>query len=179
MSVFDVRVETERLVLRPPTAEDFAAFCAFSADAETMHHLGGVQAPSVVWRSLTSLVGSWQLQGLAMFSVIEKRSGQWIGRVGPWQPHGWPGPEVGWGIARAFWGQGYAPEAATASIDWAFAQLGWTEVIHTIVPDNANSKAVAGKLGSRYQRQDRLPEPLQAFEVEVWGQSRAQWQARR
>ncbi|MDQ1092888.1 RimJ/RimL family protein N-acetyltransferase [Xanthomonas sacchari] len=179
MSVFDVRVETERLLLRPPCAEDFAAFCAFAADAQTMHHLGGVQVPSVAWRGLAAMVGSWQLQGFAMFSVIEKRSGQWIGRVGPWQPHGWPGTEVGWGIARAYWGHGYAPEAAAASIDWAFAHLGWSEVIHVIAPDNANSKAVAGKLGSRYLRPGQLPEPLAQEPIEVWGQSRAHWQARR
>ncbi len=114
-----------------------------------MRHLGGVQSPPVAWRSLATLVGSWQLQGFSMFSVIDKRSGQWIGRVGPWQPHAWPGTEVGWAIARPSWGQGYAPEAARASIDWAFAQLGWTEVIHTIAADNANSKAVAAKLGAR------------------------------
>ncbi|QNH12393.1 GNAT family N-acetyltransferase [Xanthomonas sp. SI] len=179
MSIFDLRLETERLLLRPPSAADFADFCRFTADAEAMRHLGGVQSPPVAWRALAALVGSWQLQGFSMFSVIEKRSGQWIGRIGPWQPHGWPGTEVGWGIARAYWGQGYAPEAARASIDWAFAQLGWTEVIHTIAADNANSKAVAAKLGARYLRQDRLPEPMQAQEVEVWGQSRADWQARR
>lgn len=179
MSIFDLRLETERLLLRPPSAADFEAFARFTADAEAMRHLGGVQAPSVAWRSLAALAGSWQLQGFSMFSVIEKRSGQWIGRVGPWQPHGWPGTEVGWSIVRAHWGQGYAPEAATAAIDWAFAQLGWSEVIHTIAADNANSKAVAAKLGSGYLRQARLPEPLQEHEVEVWGQSRAQWQARR
>ncbi|WP_369981130.1 GNAT family N-acetyltransferase [Xanthomonas bundabergensis] len=179
MSIFDLRLETERLLLRPPSAADFEDFTRFTADAEAMRHLGGVQSPPVAWRSLAALVGSWQLQGFSMFSVIEKRSGQWIGRVGPWQPHGWPGTEVGWAIARPHWGQGYAPEAARAAMEWAFAQLGWTEVIHTIAADNANSKAVAAKLGSRYLRQDRLPEPLQAHEVEVWGQSRADWQAQR
>ncbi|WP_249027538.1 hypothetical protein [Xanthomonas theicola] len=60
----------------------------------------------------------------------------------------------------------------------AFAQLGWTEAIHTIGADNANSKSVAAKLGSRYLRQDRLPEPLHAHEVEVWGQWCADWLAR-
>ena len=72
-----------------------------------------------------------------------------------------------------------APEAAAASIGWAFDQLGWGEAIHTIDPDNANSKTVAAKLGSTYQRMDRLPEPHHEKPVEVWGQTRAQWQARR
>lgn len=178
MSIFDLRVETERLLLRPPSAEDFDAFAAFCADPVAMEHLGGVQAPPVAWRSLAALTGSWQLLGYSMFSVIEKDSGRWVGRVGPWQPHGWPGPEVGWSIVPARWGRGYAPEAARAAIDWAFDTLGWSEVIHTIAPDNINSQVVARKLGSQVLRATRLPPP-QEVEVDVWGQSRQAWQARR
>lgn len=178
MSIFDLRLETERLLLRPPCAEDFEAFARFAGDAEATRHIGGAQPPPVAWRSLAALVGSWQLQGFSMFSVIEKAGGQWVGRIGPWQPYGWPGTEVGWSIGREHWGKGYAPEAARAAIDWAFEQLGWTEVIHTIAVDNANSKAVAAKLGSRYLRQGRLPEPHHQHEVEIWGQSREEWRAR-
>ena len=112
-------------------------------------------------------------------TVIEKATGRWVGRVGPWQPEGWPGTEVGWSIAREAWGRGYAPEAAAASTDWAFDHLGWSEVIHTIDPDNANSKTVAAKLGSAYLRMGRLPEPHHEKPVEVWGQTRTQWQARK
>ncbi len=178
MSIFDLRVETERLLLRPTSAEDFDGFAAFCADPLAMEHLGGVQAPSVAWRSLATLTGSWQLLGYSMFSVIEKDTGRWVGRVGPWQPHGWPGPEVGWSIASASWGRGYAPEAARAAIDWAFDALGWEEVIHTIAPGNVNSQAVARKLGSQVLRTTRLPPPHEV-DVEVWGQSRQAWMARR
>ncbi|HAL24069.1 MAG TPA: N-acetyltransferase, partial [Stenotrophomonas sp.] len=110
MSIFDLRIETERLILRPPQAQDLEPYLAFCADEETMRSLGGVQPPSVAWRSFCSLAGAWQLFGYSMFSVIEKASGEWVGRMGPWQPLGWPGPEVGWSIRRASWGQGYAPE---------------------------------------------------------------------
>ncbi|MNN17653.1 hypothetical protein D3C81_1308470 [compost metagenome] len=113
-----------------------------------------------------------------MFSVIEKSSGRWVGRVGPWQPYGWPGTEVGWSIAPEFWGRGYAPEAARASTDWAFDTLGWSEVIHTIAPDNTNSQVVARKLGSSILRTTHLPPPHEVL-VDVWGQSRAQWLAQR
>ena len=179
MSIFDLRIETERLILRPLLREDYQPYLAFCADEETMRTLGGVQPPSVAWRGFCSLAGAWQLFGFSMFSVIEKSSGDWIGRMGPWQPQDWPGTEVGWSIAREAWGKGYAPEAAAASIAWAFDQLGWDEVIHTIDPENVNSKAVAAKLGSSYQRMDRLPEPHHEKPVEVWGQTHAQWQARR
>jgi RimJ/RimL family protein N-acetyltransferase len=179
MSIFNLRLETERLILRPPVREDYEPWAAFVADEEAMRYIGGVQARSPAWRSLAAMAGSWQLQGFAMFSVIEKATGRWIGRVGPWQPEGWPGTEVGWSIVRSAWGRGYGPEAATASIDWSFDHLGWTEVIHTIDPANQNSKAVAAKLGSRYLRMDELPEPHHGKPVEVWGQSREAWRARR
>jgi len=179
VAIDDLRIETERLLLRPPCAADFEAYALFAGDEQTMRHIGGVQPPPLAWRSLATMVGSWHMQGFAMFSVLEKASGAWIGRIGPWQPFGWPGPEVGWSLRREYWGRGYAPEAATAAIDWAFDTLGWSEVIHTIAPDNANSKAVARKLGSSLLRMGRLPEPHHAHEVEVWGQSREQWRARR
>lgn len=178
MSIFDLRLETERLLLRPPCAEDFDAFAAFCADPLPMQHLGGVQAPSVAWRSLATMAGSWHLLGYSMFSVIEKDSGRWVGRAGPWQPHGWPGPEVGWSIVPDRWGRGYAPEAARAAIDWAFDVLGWDQVIHTIAPDNHNSQAVARKLGARVLRHARLPPPHEV-DVEVWGQPREAWKAHR
>lgn len=177
MDLADIRIETERLLLRPTAAVDFEAWAEFAADPEVMRYLGGVLPRPTAWRGFIAMAGAWQIQGFAMFSVIEKSSGQWIGRIGPWMPEGWPGTEVGWALARDAWGKGYGVEAATAAIDWSFAELGWTEVIHTISPENAGSKALAHRLGSRYLRMDRLPAPLE-LDVEVWGQSREQWQAR-
>lgn len=178
MNLPDVQLETPRLLLRIPQAQDLDAMAGFLADEEATRFIGGVQARSPAWRSLTSQIGSWAMQGFAMFSAIEKSSGQWVGRIGPWQPAEWPGTEVGWGVARQHWGKGYAPEAARAATDWAFEQLGWQEVIHTIDPDNHSSKAVARKLGSVYLRMGALPEPHHEKPVEIWGQSRAQWLAR-
>jgi RimJ/RimL family protein N-acetyltransferase len=171
-------LETDRLILRPPQAEDLDAWAAFAADAEVQRFLGGVQDRAVTWRSLRLMAGAWAVDGFSMFSVIEKSSGRWIGRLGPWCPEGWPGTEVGWGLAREAWGKGYATEGATAAIDWAFDTLGWTEVVHTIVADNVNSQRVAQRLGSTILREDRLPAPINQATV-VWGQSREQWRARR
>ena len=178
MDLSSLQLETPRLLLRLPRRDDYEAWAAFGADEEATRYIGGTLARSPAWRSLAATLGSWHLQGFGMFSVIEKDSGRWVGRVGPWQPEGWPGTEVGWSIAREAWGRGYAPEAATASIDWAFHHLGWDEVIHTIDPQNANSRTVAAKLGSTYLRMDRLPEPHHEKPVEVWGQTRAQWLTR-
>lgn len=172
-------IETERLILRPPTLDDFEAFVAFQADAESMRFLGGVQPRALAWRNLMGLAGAWSLNGFAMFSVVEKASGRWVGRLGPWMPEGWPGTEVGWGVAREFAGRGYATEGAAAAMDWAFEHLGWTDVIHTIDPANAASIAVAKKLGARLLGPTRLPEPYQNERVDAWGQTREEWFARR
>lgn len=175
----NLRLETERLILRPIQAEDFDAWAAFMADAEAARFIGGQQVRSVSWRGFLAMAGAWQIQNFAMFSVIEKSSGRWVGRLGPWVPEGWPGTEVGWGIVRDAWGRGYAVEGAIAAIDWAFANLGWDEVIHTIAPENRASERVAEKLGSRVLRDCKLLAPYEGTHVVAWGQSREEWLARR
>lgn len=172
-------LETERLILRPPVMEDFEPWVTFLGDEEATRYIGGVQARSQVWRSMMGMAGAWALQGFSMFSVVEKSTGAWIGRLGPWSPEGWPGTEVGWGLVRSAWGKGYATEGATAAIDWAFDTLGWTEVIHTIDPENLGSAGVARKLGSYNQGQGWLPVPFDKAPVDIWGQSREEWRARR
>jgi RimJ/RimL family protein N-acetyltransferase len=92
---------------------------------------------------------------------------------------GWPGTEIGWGIARAFVGKGYAYEAAVATMDYAVDILGWDDVIHTIDPDNAASIALARRLGSTNRGPTALPPPLEGYRVDAWGQSAAAWRARR
>jgi len=171
-------IETARLLLRLPRAGDFDAYADYMADPESAEFLGGVQPRSVAWRGFAQIVGAWELCGFSMFSVIEKASGDWIGRVGPWMPEGWPGAEIGWGIIRSHCNRGYATEAARASMDWAFEALGWQDVVHTIAPDNAASQAVARKLGSRNRGPGRLPPPFDDTPIEIWGQTRAEWQAR-
>lgn len=171
-------LETARLILRPTSGEDFEPWAAFSADEEASRFLGGPQPREAAWRMMCTMAGSWVVRGFGMFSVIEKESGRWVGRLGPWQPEGWPGTEVGWGVAREFWGRGYATEGATAAIDWAFDHLGWTEVIHCIDPGNVNSQAVARRLGSSLLRHAMLPPPI-SESVDVWGQSREQWRSHR
>lgn len=170
---------TERLMLRVPSADDFDAWAEFHADEQTMHFLGGVQPRSVAWRSLCGMTGAWMIRGFGMFSLVERASGRWIGRTGPWQPEGWPGTEVGWGVARAFVGKGYAYEAAVAVMDYAVDVLGWDDIIHTINPDNAASIALARRLGSVNRGASRLPPPFDGSPVDAWGQTASEWRARR
>lgn len=178
MSELGPTLETPRLTLRPLAGQDFDAWAEMMAD-ESTRFIGGPQTRSAAWRGFVSVAGAWVAQGFSMFSVIEKASGRWIGRVGPWVPEGWPGTEVGWGITKTAWGKGYATEAAEASIDWAFEALGWTDVIHIIDPENVRSQAVAARLGSVNRGPGKMPEPFHTYRVDIWGQTREEWRARR
>ena len=171
-------IETERLILRPPRPEDFEPWVEVMADPEASRFIGGPQPRSGAWRGFCNVAGAWAMFGFAMFSVIEKSSGRWIGRLGPWKPEGWPNTEVGWGLVKSAWGKGYATEGAAASIDWAFDHLGWTEVIHCIDPLNAPSQAVARRLGSRNQGTGTLPAPYDTTPIDIWGQSLREWRSR-
>lgn len=174
----DTVIETERLILRVPRTDDLDGFVELMTDEEAARYIGKVQAPPVVWRGLAVMAGSWLLNGFGMFSVIEKASGRCIGRVGPWHPLGWPGTEVGWGVIRSVWGQGYAYEASVASMDFAVDVLGWTDIVHTIHPDNRRSQNLAARLGSVNRGPARLPAPYENDPVDIWGQTAAQWKAR-
>ena len=172
-------LETPRLILRAPAREDFDAFAAFMADERTAKYVGGVLTRSMAWRQWATVIGAWTLNGFSMFSIIEKSTGRWIGETGPWMPDGWPGTEVGWSIVLGAQRLGYAKEAATAAIDWAFESLGWSEVIHCIEPANAASIATASSLGSTLLRTDvAAPRPLE-IRWDVYGQTREQWAERR
>jgi RimJ/RimL family protein N-acetyltransferase len=172
-------LETERLILRPTATEDLDGWTELMGDAEAARFIGGQQPRSNAWRFMATMAGSWTLKGFGMFSLIEKSSGLWMGRIGPWQPEGWPGTEVGWGLRRAAWGKGYAVEAAVATIDWAFDHLGWDEVVHCIDPENTPSQKVAERLGSSNRGRGQLPAPFQDHVIDIWGQTREQWRARR
>jgi RimJ/RimL family protein N-acetyltransferase len=171
-------LETERLILRPPADTDLDGWAEMMADPAAARFIGGVQPRSNAWRIMATMAGAWSLNGFSMFSVIEKSSGRWFGRIGPWVPEGWPGTEIGWGLRPSAWGQGYAFEAAVATIDWAVDHLGWTDIIHCIDPDNTPSQKLALRLGSALRGPGKLPAPHEASKVEIWGQSATQWRAR-
>ena len=172
-------LQTPRLILRPPLLEDLDAYAAFMADERTARHLGGVVPRAVAWRQLATIVGAWSLNGFSMFSFVERSTGKWIGRGGPWMPEGWPGTEVGWGVAVEAQQKGYAKEAAAAAIDWAFDTLGWSEVIHCISHENGASVATARSLGSVCRQTGVAAPPPLVASWDIYAQSREAWRARR
>lgn len=175
MSILETQIETERLLLRVPKHEDFERYAELFCDAEAARHIGGGMERSDAWRRFLQMPGAWAVQGFAMFSLVEKATGLWVGQAGPWQPDGWPGTEVGYALHPAAWGRGYATEACTAAIDWAFDTLEWTDVIHCIAPANTGSQKVAQRLGSKVLGKAKFPPPMEAHDCDLWGQTREQW----
>ncbi|WP_184715961.1 GNAT family N-acetyltransferase [Caulobacter sp.] len=171
-------LETARLVLRPTAQADLDRWAELMADPVAARFIGGAQPRAVAWRGMASMAGSWALKRFGMFSVIDKASGLWLGRVGPWEPEGWPGTEIGWGLHPSAQGKGYAVEASEATIDWAFEHLGWTEVIHCIDPENTPSERVAQRLGATNRGPGQLPAPHEASKINIWGQTAAEWKNR-
>ncbi|MEO7169264.1 MAG: GNAT family N-acetyltransferase, partial [Sphingomonas sp.] len=163
------------MILRVPEASDLDGFAEMGAYEEAMRYIGGHGPRSQAWRVLTGIRGAWDIRGHSMFSVIERATGAWVGRIGPWKPEGWPGEEVGWGVSSQFAGKGYAYEAAVACMDYAVDVLRWPFVIHTIDPENTRSIALAVRLGSTNGGPTKLPAPYEASRVDAWGQSADQW----
>lgn len=170
---------TPRLLLRVPSLADLERWADMMSDPAATRFIGGKQPRSTVWRAIMCMIGAWHETGVAMFSVIDRESGQWLGRVGPWRPDGWPGAEVGWSLHRDAWGRGIALEAACASMDYAVDVLGWTQIVHSIDPDNVASQQLARRLGSTCIGPGQLPDPHHEARVDLWGQSAQQWRARR
>ncbi len=153
-------LHTDRLILRAHKPEDFEPYAGMMAERSVAAFLtmdGEPQSRDVAWRALASIIGCWTLRGFGMWAVEDRATGRYAGRVGPWQPEGWPGFEIGWGIAPAFQRRGYATEAAEAAIAWARETLGVDRILHIIAPNNEPSQAVARRLGARIVGQWEAP----------------------
>jgi RimJ/RimL family protein N-acetyltransferase len=168
-------IETARLKLRMWQASDIAPNTAMLADPATARFITVDGKPVtnelVGWRNAAVMSGHWALHGFGYFVVEEKSTGKFAGRVGPWFPPGWPGFEVGWGIARDFRGNGYAVEATRAAIDWVFATFEIDRIIHCIDRENTASQAVARRLGAVIEGEV----DLFGHVADVWVTSRDTW----
>lgn len=146
-------LETARLRLRMFEESDLDAYARMCADPEVMHHLGGFSLTRAeTWRQIATYLGHWQLRGYGLWATELKESRTFVGRVGLWNPEGWPGLEVGWAIDRPFWGNGYATEAGAMAVRHAFEALDVPRLISVIHPDNPASIRVAEKLGATRRR---------------------------
>jgi RimJ/RimL family protein N-acetyltransferase len=170
-------LETERLLLRGWRETDLDAYAAMMADAQVMRFLGGPMARADAWRGMASLIGHWLLRGHGVWAVERKSDGALVGRIGVQRPEGWPATEVAWILGRPYWGQGYATEAARASLDWGFANLAVPKLVSLIDSENLASRAVAKRLGYTKGSPATLFALGKSFDVEVWEIPRARWRS--
>lgn len=146
-------IETERLILRPWRGSDFAPFAALNADPAVMEFF-----PDTLTREESDALAlrvkeRIETEGLGFFAVEVKGGPDFIGMVGPSvPPYGaqlpcGPCTEIGWRLSRAAWGKGYASEAASAALDFAFEALGREEVVSFTAVQNERSQAVMRRIG--------------------------------
>jgi RimJ/RimL family protein N-acetyltransferase len=170
-----VTLQTDRLRLRMFRPDDLEAYAAMCADPEVMRYLGDGKAltRADAWRQMAMILGHWQLRGFGLWAVEERASGDLVGRIGFFQPEGWPGFELGWMLRRASWGKGYATEGARRALGHAFGELGRTHLISLIRPANQPSIRVAERLGQRLEGRTELF----GRDALVYGIDQAAWRA--
>ncbi|GMG85475.1 GNAT family N-acetyltransferase [Paralimibaculum aggregatum] len=137
-------LETGRLVLRMPAAADAPAF-------QQMKEANDGSSRGTSWRGFAALLGHWMIRGFGPYSVIARDGDRFAGTVGLWQPDGWPEIELGWHLAPAAQGRGYATEAARAVRRHAAATLGARRLVSYIAAGNRRSQAVARRLGAVHE----------------------------
>ena len=141
-----------RLDLRPFTATDAADAQRVYGDPEVMRHVGegGPASEEQTAVMLADYAAHQARHGFAFWAVIERASGQLIGDAGLEVTA--EGVELGYTLARAWWGQGLATEAAQRCVQAAFGPLGLTRLVAVVDPANPASAAVLGRLGFREER---------------------------
>lgn len=156
---------TQRLVLAPWTEQDLEPFAALNADPDVMRYfpktLTAQESDALVGR----LRGMWTEHGYGLSAVRRREDGAFIGMVGiqkvlnPEFPFA-PAVEVGWRLAKPFWRQGYAREAAQAALAHGFDVLGLKEIVAFTAVPNLPSQAVMASLGMTRDPSDDFQHPL-------------------
>ena len=147
-------IETQRLILREHTLQDFDALHAmWSEPAVYRHIIGRPSSREEAWSRLLRYSGHWRLLGYGYWAVIERATRDFVGEMGfadyhrdidpPLDGH----PELGWALKTAVHHKGYATEALLAITAWGDANLADKKISAMISPENTASMRVAEKIG--------------------------------
>jgi len=151
----DVPLETERLILNPWRHSDWTAFRPIAEDAAVMRYING----GIPWNEeqihdfVNRQVNLHVERGFCRWKVVERSSGDPIGFCGAGMWRDAVDPEIGWWLARRYWGRGLATEAAQIALRDLFERVGLERVISVAMPENSASLRVMEKLGLRFQRE--------------------------
>ncbi len=153
-------LETARLRLRGHRPDDLDAALPLWSDPIATRFIGGrPYTREEVWQRILRYAGSWTLLGHGFWAIEEKDTGHLIGEIGVMDAKRDIDPpmrnelEMGWALAPAAQGRGFASEALTAAIGWAEAHLGAPRLVALISPDNAPSLKLASRHG--FELRDR------------------------
>jgi RimJ/RimL family protein N-acetyltransferase len=147
-------LETERLILRPHTQDDFRDCAAMWRDPQVVKYTIGTESPPQrTWQRLLAYRGHWVLLGFGYWAVQSKSSGRFIGELGfadfhrDFKPNIDGIPEIGWALSVHAHGQGYATEALRKVLGWGDRHLAGGRTVCIVHRENSPSVRLARKLG--------------------------------
>jgi len=146
-------ITTARLLLREWRNSDRAPYAALNGDPDVMQHFPSRLTPEQSDEMVDRIMAGWRTHGFGLWAVERLDTTEFIGFVGLlspiWEASFTPCVEIGWRLAKQHWGHGFAPEAATAVLDWAFANvdLPGDRVLSFTTVGNVNSQRVMSKIG--------------------------------
>jgi len=153
-----IEFETSRLRLRQWQESDREPFAAMNADPAVMEFFPALQGRAASDASIDAWQSQFAAQGWSNWAAEFIESSQFIGFVGLSVPRRVlpfsPCVEIGWRLARAFWGRGFATEAAQGALRVGFERLGLTEIVSFTAVGNHRSRAVMERIGMRNAEQD-------------------------
>lgn len=146
-------LRSARLILRPWRDEDLDALARLCADPEVMAHFPAPLDRSGSEALLRRLQEHQDEHGFTFWYLQRQADAAFVGfaglaRVG-FAAHFTPAVEIGWRLARPYWGQGYAREAAQRALHFAFEELAVDQVVAFTTPGNQRSWGLMERLGMR------------------------------
>jgi RimJ/RimL family protein N-acetyltransferase len=156
-------IETDRLILRRWEEKDLGPFAALNADPEVMRHFPATLTTEESDALVGRIEAHFERHGYGPWAMETKEDHVFLGFTGltlhEFPAHFNPAVEVGWRMARENWGQGYATEAARASLALGFGEMGLDEIVSMTVPANMRSLAVMERLGMTRDPADDFDHP--------------------
>jgi RimJ/RimL family protein N-acetyltransferase len=181
-------IKTDRLILRPWRADDLEPMAAINADPLVVRHLPGPMTREETAAMLARKREHLAKHGFTSFAVEVPGVAPFIGYVGLQWPgfeaHFMPAVEIGWRLASAHWGKGYATEAARAALRFGFEDLNLDQIVSFTVPANKASWAVMERIGMARDPGDdfdhpRMPEGHPLRRHLLYRLSAADWRRKR
>lgn len=141
-------LETKRLVLRGPEAEDYPDFKS-TFTSYRARFMGGPLNAYEAWMLYAAEIGHWHIRGYGMWMIHDRETDKTLGMAGGWSPAKWPEREIAWVIWPEVAGHGYALEAANAARRYLYEVQGWDGAVSYIDPKNLDSIRLAERLGAK------------------------------